>query len=126
MAVNAQYSDPPFGLGGDYASTGAPGTPGSAAESAGGAVVGSPVVTVGPYASSQIPVNVPRIDVTQGDTCAMTSDAPVPLSGDPMTGVSLADITQTGAGQGSPRDLSPNAMDVPSAGAQLQAARRPS
>ena len=72
-----------------------------------------------------MPGNIPRLDVLSGDTCAMSSDAPVPAGGDPMTGLSLAQVTQTGAGQGSPRDLSPTSVSVPPLTVQAEAARRP-
>jgi hypothetical protein len=78
-----------------------------------------------PFASVQVPGNAPRLDVLSGDTCAMSSDAPVPAGGDPLTGLSLADVTQTGAGHGSPRDLSPTSVSVPSLAMQAEAARRP-
>jgi hypothetical protein len=104
-----------------YVSTGAAGTLAAGAETSAGADLGR--VTVTPlFGSSQ--VSQPTATVTAGDTCAMSSDAPVPAGGDPMTGLSLADVTQTGAGRGSPRDLSPNAQNVPGMGAQIAAARR--
>ena len=102
----------------------APGSAGITAAENAGVVVGSPVVS-SPFASVQVPGNMPRLDVLSGDTCAMSSDAPVPAGGDPMSGLSLAQVTQTGAGQGSPRDLSPTTASVPSLAAQAEAARRP-
>lgn len=100
--LNAQYESPPFGLGGDYTSSGAPGSPGvqdSPAGSGGGSVIATPVVSA-PYGSSQLPANLGRVPVTQGDTAGMTSDSPVPQTGDPLTGISLDAITSTGAGRG--------------------------
>jgi hypothetical protein len=100
--LNQQYQAPPFGLSPAIGSTGAPGSPGvqdSPAGAGGGTVLASPVVSV-PFASSQLPESMPRLPVTAGDTAGMTSDSPVPVSGDPLTGLSLADITQTGAGAG--------------------------
>lgn len=107
MAVNGQYSDPPFGMSGAVAQTGAPGTAVPGPETSAGPVVGTPAV-VAPYASSQAPI--PRVEVTSGDTCSMSADAPVPAGGDPLTGLSLADVTQTGAGQGSGHMPHPNSM----------------
>jgi hypothetical protein len=43
---------------------------------------------------------MPRLSVTAGDTSAMSSDAPVPPGGDPLTGLGLDFIASTGAGQG--------------------------
>ena len=63
-----------------YASTGAPGTAGITAEMDAGPVVGLPVVSM-PFTSSQVPENMPTVAVTSGDTCAMASDAPVPIDG---------------------------------------------
>jgi hypothetical protein len=101
---NLQYTTPGplFGGAQGYDSTGAPGSPGvqdAPAGSGGGGVIASPVVSV-PFASSQLAESMPRLPVTAGDTAGMTSDAPVPVSGDPLTGLSLADVTQTGAGTG--------------------------
>ena len=100
----------------------APGSAGITAAENAGVVVGSPAVS-SVWQSSQLPVS--HVDVLAGDTCAMSSDAPVPAGGDPMTGLSLAQVTQTGAGQGSPRDLSPTTASVPSLAMQAEAARRP-
>ena len=87
--------------------TGAAGSSTPDPESTAGPVIGNPVVSV-PYASSQVPANMPQQAVTSGDTSGMSSDSPVPASGDPLTGVSLADVTQTGAGQGSGHAPHPN------------------
>ena len=90
-----------MGLGGvdpgPFYSTGAPGSPGITAQETAGPVVGRPVVSV-PFASSQVPENMPTVAVTSGDTSAMSSDAPVPSTGDPMTGLKLDFIASTGAG----------------------------
>jgi hypothetical protein len=99
VAVNDQYMDPPFGLSPAIAQTGAPGSPGITAAETAGPEVGRPVVSV-PGASSQVPESMPRLSVTAGDTSAMSSDAPVPPGGDPLTGLGLDFIASTGAGQG--------------------------
>lgn len=99
---NQQYVNPPFGMSKAIASTGAAGSPtvqDSPPGMGGGSVIASPVISA-PFGSSQLPANLDRLPVTQGDTCSLSSDSPVPSSGDPLTGVSLADITETGAGQG--------------------------
>lgn len=103
------------------AGTGAPGTPTVPPSTSAGADLARVTVT-NLYGSSQ--VSQPTAVVTAGDTCAMSSDAPVPAGGDPMTGLSLADVADTGAGRGRSRDLSPNAMGVPSAAVQLANTRR--
>lgn len=124
MAVNDQYrpGQEPFGMGG-VASTGAPGTATNPDTSV-GAVVGSPAVVVN-YASSQAPIA--HVDVLAGDTCSLSSDAPVPVSGDPMSGLTLADVCETGAGLGHAGGPgNPTAVGVPSLVAQAAAARRPS
>src|SRR6516164_9751959 len=97
MAVNDQYlpGQAPFGMGGAIANTGAPGSPGITASETAGPDVGRPVVSV-PGASSQLPESMPRLSVTAGDTSAMSSDAPVPPSGDPLTGIPLSDIASMG------------------------------
>jgi hypothetical protein len=53
------------------------------------------VVSV-PGASSQVPESMPRVSVASGDTCSMSSDGPIPPSGDPLTGIPLADIASEG------------------------------
>jgi hypothetical protein len=112
---NGQYSDPPFGMGG-IASTGAGGSP-SVQDSppgvGGGPVIARPVVSIPGY-SSQLPEGTPSVPVTAGDTCAVSSDTPVPASGDPLTGLTLADITTTGAGLGSGHAVHPNSQARPS------------
>ena len=107
MAVNDQYSNPPFGLGGDgFVSTGAPGSGDGVPESSRGPAVGTvPVTPV--YGSSQVPQ--PSATVYAGDTAAFLNDGPVPASGDPLTGLSLAQVTETGAGQGHAYSRNPNA-----------------
>ena len=107
MAVNGQYSDGPF-TGANYASTGAPGSASAAPESGGGATIGTVTVTT-QGASSQIPQ--PQVSVQQGDTCAFASDSPVPPAGDPLSGLGLAQVTQTGAGEGSWHQPHPNSMN---------------
>lgn len=99
MATNDQYRFPPFGMSG-IDLTGAPGSQVAGPESSAGPVIGEPVVSA-PFDSSQVAASMPRVPVMAGDTCSMPSDAPVPASGDPMTGLSQAFVTQTGAGQGS-------------------------
>lgn len=96
MAVNQQYSDPPFvSAGADaYLSTGAPGSPPSPGGSA-GPVVGRPAV-LGSFDSSQLPVS--RVDVTSGDTCAFSDDVPVHDS--PLLPGSPEPYMSTGAGDG--------------------------
>ena len=78
------------------------GAPGSATnpDTTVGAVISSPVVS-NPFGSSQAAENMPRVPVTTGDTCSLSSDAPVPPSGDPLTGLPLSFIAATGAGDGS-------------------------
>ena len=95
-----------------YASTGAPGSPGITAEMDAGPVVGRPVVSV-PFTSSQVPENMPTVAVTSGDTCAMASDAPVPSTGDPLTGLTLGFIADTGAGAGHTTTHHPNSAARP-------------
>jgi hypothetical protein len=97
MAVNDQYlpGQAPFGLSAAIAQTGAPGSPGITAAETAGAEVGRPTVSV-PGASSQLPESMPRVSVTAGDTSAMSSDAPVPPGGDPLTGIPLSDIASMG------------------------------
>ena len=101
MSSNGQYSSPPFGLTGDYAFTGAPGSAGiqdRPAGTGGGAVIASPVVST-PYASSQLAANMPTVPVTQGDTSGMSSDSPV--NGGPLQPGPLDGYLATGAGLGS-------------------------
>jgi hypothetical protein len=101
MAVNDQYrpGQTPFGMSDAIADSGAPGTPGITAAQFAGGVVGTPVVSV-PYASSQLAESRPTVGVMAGDTCSLSSDAPVPPGGDPLTGLSLAQVAETGAGSG--------------------------
>jgi len=77
-------------------------------------VIASPAIST-PYASSQIPANMPHVPVTSSDTAGMSSDNVAPASGDPLTGLTQVQLTQTGAGQGtavSPHH--PNSMARPS------------
>lgn len=90
-----------------YMSTGAKGSMGITAEQTAGGVIGTPVVSV-PGASSQLAESMPTVPVMAGDTSAMSSDAPVPAQGDPMTGLGLDFIASTGAGQGSVHAPHPN------------------
>ena len=106
--INSQYSGPdPFGGPGGYGSTGAAGSASAVAESAGGATLATVTVTT-PGSSSQIPQ--PQLSVQAGDTSAFSTDAPIPLSGDPLSGLSFAQVTQTGAGEGSGHTVHPNSM----------------
>jgi hypothetical protein len=110
MAANDQYtSADPFGGPGGYANTGAPGSAVPGSESGAGPVVGQVAVSV-PGVSSQLAENRPVAAVHAGDTCVMPWDSPVPASGDPLTGLSLAQVTETGAGQGSGHQPHPNSM----------------
>jgi hypothetical protein len=79
------------------AQTGAPGGDGITAAMSAGTEVGRPVIR-GPYQSAQTPGDA--VSVLAGDTCSLSSDAPVPPSGDPLSGLSLEQVTQTGAGTG--------------------------
>jgi hypothetical protein len=89
--------------GSPYASTGAPGSGISSdalnPDVMAGPVIANPAISI-PGASSQIQANRPSVGVTAGDTSSMSSDNVVPSSGDPLTGLSQAQLTQTGAGQG--------------------------
>jgi hypothetical protein len=120
--VNEQYQGAdPFGGPGGYASSGAPGSAGVSASETTGGVVGS----VQPRSVMFAPSGpVPEVTVRAGDTSSFSDDVPlhpsVLLPGD--AGQYLA----TGAGRGSPNAVNPNAVSVPSAAAQLQAARRSS
>ena len=96
--LNAQYSDPPFGLSSGIGSTGAPGSSSLGDPGPHGPVVGSPQVSV-PGASSQLPQNMPVVDVTAGDTAASSWDSPVPPI-DPMTGLQADSLLSTGSGSG--------------------------
>jgi hypothetical protein len=128
MAVNDQYRPgmTPFGTSEAIAHTGAPGTPGITAAESAGPVVGTPVVSDG-WASAQVPANLPTVEVLAGDSSGMSSDAPVPAGGDPLTGLGLDAIASTGAGSGSVQGAgNPNAQPVGSLAAQIQAARRTS
>lgn len=109
--LNAQYDHPSalFPGSGSYASTGAPGGDGDTAAETSGPVIGSPAVST-PYASSQIPGNMPHVDVTSGDTSGMSSDSPVGDHFSTLSGRPAADYLNTGAGQGNPNPYNhPNA-----------------
>jgi hypothetical protein len=97
MAVNGQYSDPPFGMSQSIAHTGATGSEGVTAAQSSGPVVGSVMPRSVMFAPS---TSIPEVQVVSGDTCSSSADGPVPPSGDPMTGLSLAQICETGAGAG--------------------------
>jgi hypothetical protein len=105
LAVNDQYRP-----GASKFFTTVPETTGAAGSQ--GAMVSehAPLATVtvtDVYGSSQ--TAQPSALVGVGDTNAMPGDAPVPAGGDPLTGLSVADVCDTGAGHGSLRDLSPKA-----------------
>lgn len=89
------------------AGTGASGTAVAGPETSAGPVVGVVTVTP-PYGSSQ--VGWPSVAVTSGDTCAMSSDSPVPGEGDPLSGVPQAFVQATGAGEGTGHAVHPNSM----------------
>jgi hypothetical protein len=113
--LNAQYSSPPFGLSAAVGETGAPGSP-TVPSASYGPVVGTPAV-VGVYQSSQGPVD--HVAVTAGDTCGLSSDSVVPAGGDPLTGLSVEQVTATGAGTGHARGPGhPNRVGGATAGAE--------
>lgn len=85
--------------------TGAAGSPVPGPETSEGPLLATVPVTI-PGASSQFGADM--VAVTAGDTCSASADAPVPASGDPMSGLSLAQVTETGAGQGSGHAVHPN------------------
>jgi hypothetical protein len=97
--LNAQYTDRPFTLGGDYASTGLGGSPGDMPSQTEGPLVGSPVVSV-PGATSQVAGMMPRLPVLAGDTSAMSSDQAVGDNFTTISGASQAALTATGSGTG--------------------------
>jgi hypothetical protein len=101
--LNAQYdhASPLFPGGGSFDSTGAPGGQGDTAAETSGSVIGSPAVST-PYASSQIPGNMPHLDVTSGDTSGMSSDSPVGDNFSEISGRPASAFLSTGAGQGDP------------------------
>jgi hypothetical protein len=96
---NGQYQSPPFGVGGDYASTGLGGTQGDTASQTEGPVVASPVVST-PFGSSQVAANMPRQAVTTGDTSGMSSDQAVGDNFSKLAGVAQDAMTATGMGTG--------------------------
>jgi hypothetical protein len=96
--LNAQYDSAGAQIvPGSYASTGAPGSPGEPDEAHQGSLIGSPVVSA-PYGTSQLPANMPSVDVYQGDTSGFSDDNPVHES-PTMPGPASAYLS-TGAGQG--------------------------
>ena len=108
---NGQYIDPPFGMSTAIASTGAPGSAVPGPEVTAGPVIARPAISM-PFTSSQVPENMPTVPVTSGDTCSMSSDAPVPAAGD-WTGVPQAFIDGTGAGEGHGHTVHPNSTARP-------------
>jgi hypothetical protein len=52
---------------------------------------------------------MPTVPVLAGDTSGMSSDAPVPATGDPLTGLGLDSIADTGAGHSHAHAQNPNA-----------------
>jgi hypothetical protein len=78
MAVNDQYSNPPFGLQGDYTSSGAEGSQGISAAQDAPALMTVPV-TPSPYWSAQLG-DMPSATVSVGDTSAYSSDDPTPVN----------------------------------------------
>jgi hypothetical protein len=120
MAVNDQYSGAdPFGGPGGYASSGAPGSAGVSASKTTGGVIGS----VQPRSVMFAPSGpVPEVAVREGDTCAFSDDVPVHPSA--LLPGDAGQFMTTGAGEGSPNAVNPNSTNLPSAAAQLQAARR--
>lgn len=101
MAVNDGFSptrDPFPGI--DTGIPSAPGSPGVTNQTA-GPLVGSPVVS-NPYASAQVPSNVPVQAVYAGDTSSMSDDLPV--HPDALNGQQdAAAMLTTGAGGGRAR-----------------------
>jgi len=102
--LNSQYDagSTPFNMSAGIGSTNAPGStvqPEAAPDVVSGPAIAHPVIS-NPYGSSQVAVNRPTADVAVGDTNAMSSDDVVPGQ-DPLTGLSSAQLTQTGAGMGS-------------------------
>jgi hypothetical protein len=96
--LNAQY-DGEFFPGIRAMGNRAPGSAGDSAAETTGEVVGSPVVLPGPYASSQVPASLARVDVTAGDTSSMSSDEAAQAS--VISPGPAASYTSTGAGSGS-------------------------
>jgi hypothetical protein len=95
--LNNQYTDRPFGLPGDYASSGASGTAGVTAAATAGSLVGSPAVSV-PFASSQVPGNMPRVSVYGGDTSGFSDDLAAHASA--VVAAPQDALLSTGAGDG--------------------------
>jgi hypothetical protein len=100
MATNDQYTGASKFFAAVPDGTGAPGTAGVQPSDTAGTVIATPRILSSPYSSSQVEGNFSTVAVTSGDTSSSSADAPVPVTGDPLTGLSLADITSTGAGLG--------------------------
>jgi hypothetical protein len=97
-STNSQYSSPPFGISQGVASTNAPGTEGISASTSAPALQSGVVVSV-PGQSSQVEPD--RATVSLGDTLGMASDSVVPRdTGDPLSGLSWNQVSETGAGMG--------------------------
>jgi hypothetical protein len=73
--LNAQYADKPFGLGGDYLSSGAPGSPGVTVSDPDATVATVPVHS-SPYWSAQADP-APDVTVGVGDTSGFSDDTPI-------------------------------------------------
>jgi hypothetical protein len=71
------------------------GSPGITASETAGAEVGRPVVSV-VGVSSQVAAGMTQASVLAGDTCSLSSDAPVSSGGDPLTGLQLSDVASLG------------------------------
>ena len=99
MAVNDQYSDPPFGMGG-ISSTGAPGSPG-ATEAQTQADSAFRVAVTAPFMSVQN-TTPPMVGVGLDDTGTPGQ------SREGITGFGPDSLTMTGSGQGSTTARHPN------------------
>lgn len=114
MAVNSQYEPgAEFFPGISAGSSAAPGSQGDTASETSGAEVGNPVVSM-PQASSQVPANMPRVQVLAGDTSGMSSDQPVQAS--PIMPANPGYL-DTGAGSGSGAHYPRRAGQQPNGGA---------
>lgn len=96
QSSNQQYSSPPFGLSGDYGSTGAPGSVGVTAAATAGPVVGTPQVTSVWQSVQAAPP--PEVPVHSGDTSSFSDDTPIHQS--PLLPSDPAAYLSTGAGMG--------------------------
>jgi hypothetical protein len=96
---NQQYSDPPFGLAGDYASTGAPGmAPPYPVPGIEGTTASSALVT--PFASGY--QNADRVPVGADDSqVPAQTDLYAGSDADPLSGMAGNAVGYTGAGTGS-------------------------